>query len=190
MKVHSPSEFISVQRLKGMFHPANSQTRDDAARVALQDSLERNGLLGRGIVVNKRNQKIVGGHGTVDACIDIGYAGELPVVWVDLSEDEHVRLMIQLNTAQGRQDQDLLSAALTFLVQHGHEEINLRASLNLPAGAEEIMRNNARTSPVTESPFGGGFDGGGFDGGEGPGERRTPGLTCPECGYSFRSSRR
>jgi hypothetical protein len=83
-----------------------------AAAKRLKASIERWGLV-QEIVVNRRNNRIVGGNQRVKALL---LAGETtaPVAWVDLGEDEEMSLSLALNSPElaGEYDQARIRQAV------------------------------------------------------------------------------
>lgn len=77
--------------------PYNPRKITKAAMTGLKSSLRRFGVV-QEIVVNKRNNRIVGGHQRVDALKQLDDNQEVPVVWVDLGEEEEKALNIALNS--------------------------------------------------------------------------------------------
>lgn len=83
-----------------------------AAAKRLRASIERWGLV-QEIVVNKRNNRIVGGNQRVKALIAAGET-TAPVAWVDLEDDEEMSLSLALNSPElaGEYDQARIRQAV------------------------------------------------------------------------------
>lgn len=96
----------------------NPRTITKKAAEGLRASIERFGLV-QEIVVNKRNNTIVGGHQRLQALRDSGLSDEdkVPVVWVDLAENEERALNITLNNSAiaGEFDDEKLQTMLQDL---------------------------------------------------------------------------
>lgn len=92
MQSFTKVEAVSVLALQP--HPSNPRRGDlDVVR----ESLEFHGQY-RPIVANSRTSVIVAGHHLWLAAQELGWA-EVSVAWVDLDEDEHVRMMLEDNRA-------------------------------------------------------------------------------------------
>lgn len=74
---------------------------------ALRESLDKFGFVDP-VVVNKKNNVIVGGHQRVKVWQDLGNE-MVPVFWVDLDEAEERRLNVTLNAVTGEWDFDILA---------------------------------------------------------------------------------
>lgn len=80
---------------------------------ALKNSIERFGLVDP-LIVNKRNNVLVGGHQRYNILKDSG-ATEAEVVFVDLNEEDEKTLNIALNKIEGDWEFDKLEAVLKEL---------------------------------------------------------------------------
>jgi hypothetical protein len=82
---------------------------------AVAESLQEHGQY-RPIVVNRRNKVIVAGHHVWLAARDLGWE-EVSVAWVDLSPEDHLRVMIADNRTSelGKSDQGAVQALLAEL---------------------------------------------------------------------------
>ena len=178
MKINvTPDVEIFVEELLGMFHPNNSQVRDEEEQLAIRKSLEENGLIGELIIVNRWNMKIISGHGRVQACWDIGYRGRLPVVYEEIkSEIGHRRRMLQCNRARGHQDGESETIEVLALVEE-YGKPQIAAELAYSADELNALISGANTAPTTVA----GDPGIGMGGGSGQGEE----VTCPSCGHTF-----
>lgn len=85
----------------------NPRTIGPEERRALTESIKRFGLV-QPIVVNRRNNVIVGGHQRCKVAVDVGMR-TVPVVWVDLDDIKERALNVALNARelQGKFTQDL-----------------------------------------------------------------------------------
>lgn len=100
-----------------MFHPNNSQVRNDMEMGAIQASILAEGFTAENIIVNPWNNKIVSGHGRVQACWNLGHRGDLPVVFQECpSEEAHRLAMLRWNRARGHQDAAKEMAEVTAMV--------------------------------------------------------------------------
>lgn len=79
----------------------------------LKKSIKRFGFV-EPLVVNKRNNVLVGGHQRLKAALDLGYT-KVPVYEVDLNETEEKILNIKLNdhTSMGKFDVDILDGLIS-----------------------------------------------------------------------------
>lgn len=120
-----PDAWLPVEQLRGMFHKDNSQVRWEHEKAAIARSIASFGFAGESIIVNRWNDKIVGGHGRVEVCWENGYRDTLPVVYLDLrSEQEHRRAMLQFNRARGHQDTELEYREIQALFEaYGEPEV-------------------------------------------------------------------
>ena len=96
---------IPVEQLK----PAEYNPRQATEKQFndLKKSIEKFGIVDP-IIVNKRTQRIVGGHFRVKVAKSMGIK-ELPVVYVDLDDEAEKELNIRLNRNLGEWDWDLLA---------------------------------------------------------------------------------
>jgi hypothetical protein len=131
-------DWIDVSALREMYHPFNSQVRDDHELTSIQRSIQKNGFTGMMIVVNKWNGKIVSGHGKVEACFKAGYRGKLPVVWREYKgEIEHRNAMLQFNMASGHQDPEKQRREIEALLAALPAE---EVTSDLAISADELQR--------------------------------------------------
>lgn len=93
-------------------HPQNARKGN---MQAVEDSLLAHGQY-RPIVVNKRNRVIVAGHHLWAAAQHLGWE-EVSVAWVDLSPEDHKRVMLADNRTSelGKNDQDAIRVLLNEL---------------------------------------------------------------------------
>ena len=88
-------EGVSVEQLASMAAPYNPRRISDHDLKALQNSMATFGVV-EPVVVNRSTGRIVGGHQRVKAAEAEGMA-TLPVVYVDLDENQEKQLNLALN---------------------------------------------------------------------------------------------
>jgi hypothetical protein len=122
-----PDEWLDIEQLTQMYHPFNSQVRNDAELTAIERSIREEGFTAEMIILNRVNQKIVSGHGRVQVCWNMGYRGKLPVIWKEYqTEEEHRRSMLRWNKARGHQDAELEKREIEALIEaYGQEQVQL-----------------------------------------------------------------
>jgi len=86
----------------------NPRTISDRQRRALKASLKKFGVV-EPLVINRRNNRIVGGHQRVQVLLDLGEK-TCPAVFVDLDEEQEKELNIRLNSNAGEFDLEKLVA--------------------------------------------------------------------------------
>ena len=91
----------------------NPRQMGDKQRLALEQSLDEFGFV-QPIVVNNRTGLVVGGHQRLNAAIALGHT-EVPVVYVDLTEEREKALNVALNKISGDWDYPALIDVLTEL---------------------------------------------------------------------------
>lgn len=169
-------DWIDVSALREMYHPFNSQVRDDHELTSIQRSIQKNGFTGTLIVVNKWNGKIVSGHGKVEACYQAGYRGKLPVVWREYKgEIEHRNAMLQFNMASGHQDPEKQKREIEALLAALPAE---EVKSDLAITPDELQRILGLA--VEEVPN---FSPVGIE--EQPRLDQKAPVTCPHCGEEF-----
>lgn len=94
MTQHHKREIVPLTRLKPA--PYNPREIDEESMTGLRKSLDRFGVV-QEVVANERTGHIVGGHQRVKALRDQGVES-VPVVWVDLDDDEERALNFALNS--------------------------------------------------------------------------------------------
>jgi hypothetical protein len=119
-----PDEWLDIEQLIQMYHPFNSQMRNDAELTAIERSIQEEGFTAEILVLNRVNQKLVSGHGRVQACWNMGYRGKLPIIWKEYqTEEEHRRAMLRWNKARGHQDAELEKREIEALIEtYGQEQ--------------------------------------------------------------------
>ncbi len=105
--------YIATNELRSMAAPYNPRAISDHDLMALGRSMTTFGVV-EPIVVNKRTNRIVGGHQRVKAAEGAG-VDQLPVVYVDLDESAEKQLNIALNRISGEFDVDKLAGLLSEL---------------------------------------------------------------------------
>lgn len=95
------------------YNPRVKLKAGDTQYEALKNSIERFGLV-EPLIVNKRNNVLVGGHQRLSALLDAG-ATEAEVVLVDLDEQKEKALNLALNKIDGEWDFDKLDDLLEGL---------------------------------------------------------------------------
>jgi len=104
-------ENVKADELK--FAKYNPREITDKSFDDLKNSIRKFGFV-EPVVVNSKNNEIIGGHMRVRAAKDMGME-EVPVKFVDLTEKEAKVLNLALNRIQGRWDADKLSKLITEL---------------------------------------------------------------------------
>ena len=105
--------YVTTSDLRSMAAPYNPRQISDHDLMALGRSMTTFGVV-EPIVVNRRTNRIVGGHQRVKAAEGAGVE-QLPVVYVDLDEAQEKQLNIALNRISGEFDEDKLAAVLADL---------------------------------------------------------------------------
>lgn len=106
-------EYVEIDKLK--FWEDNPRTITENELEGLKKSIEVNGLI-QPIIVNKNNDRIVGGHQRTRAAKSLGWK-KVPVIWVELSPTQEKQLNITLNNPAiaGKYDQLKLEELLQEL---------------------------------------------------------------------------
>ena len=105
--------YIATNELRSMAAPYNPRQISDHDLMALGRSMTTFGVV-EPIVVNRRTNRIVGGHQRVKAAEGAGVE-QLPVVHVDLDEAAEMQLNVALNRIHGEFDVDKLGDLLKEL---------------------------------------------------------------------------
>lgn len=109
--------WVPIEELMTMHHPFNSQETDEHEIGALMRNIKANGFTGEPIEVNKWNNKIVSGHQRTQACWNLGFRGNLPVVWRDYPSDAQHRMeMLARNKSRGHQNVELEQAEIVYIL--------------------------------------------------------------------------
>ena len=101
------------------YNPRVTLKPGSAEFVQLRDSMNRFGVV-QPIVVNKRNNRIVGGHQRASVMIHDGME-EADCVLVDLSDTEEKALNLALNKVSGHWDEEKLGLLLKDLIMNDEE---------------------------------------------------------------------
>lgn len=115
--VESGANKLSVAELTKMGAVYNPRKINDHDLEALRRSIRFFGAV-EPVVVNRRTQRIVGGHQRVKAAAAEGVT-DFPVVWVDLDEPSEKTLNLALNRISGQWDDEKLRALLLDLDASG-----------------------------------------------------------------------
>ena len=113
----SALDSVETGRLVTMAAPYNPRKISDEDLESLRRSMRFFGVV-EPVVVNRRTNRIVGGHQRVKAAEAEGIE-TLPVVWVDLDEPSEKQLNLALNRISGSWDEAALSAVLAELDEAG-----------------------------------------------------------------------
>jgi hypothetical protein len=108
---------LPTEKLVTMGAPYNPRRITDEELLRLRKSLRRFGLVDP-VIVNRRSDRIVGGHQRVVAAAAEGIEA-MPVAYVDLDEIEERSLNLSLNKISGEWDEILLADLLLELEKMG-----------------------------------------------------------------------
>ena len=146
---------------------------------ALRHSIERFGMV-YPLVANKRNNRIVGGHQRYIELKELGYE-TVPVVWVDMDEEQEKRANIQLNSIEAGWDLEKLQELVHPMTADEVEEMGftrveasaLLAGIYMNPDSKRQMLDELRgeRNSIREDA----------DGQQDDGEPEF--MTCPKCGY-------
>ena len=128
---------VPTRELATMAAPYNPRTIEDHDLEALRRSLRYFGTV-EPIVVNKRSDRIVGGHQRVKAAL-AEEIESLPVVYVDLDEPSEKQLNLALNRIHGEWDADKLEEVLRELETLGAD---LELTGFTQAEIDELLRGS------------------------------------------------
>jgi len=116
--------------------PYNPRQATEKQYQDLKNSIGKFGIVDP-IIVNKRNNRIVGGHFRVRVAKDMGIT-EVPCVFVDLDEKQEQELNIRLNANIGYFDYELLTNyEFEDLVKFGFDEKELEINFGINNKAQE-----------------------------------------------------
>lgn len=101
------------------YNPRKDLTETDFEYQALRKNIERFGLVVP-LIVNKRNNIVVGGNQRVNVLKDLGYE-EVHVTLVDLDESQEKALNIILNKVEGEWDEKTLRNVLNDMKAMGFD---------------------------------------------------------------------
>ena len=139
---------VPVAELVPMAAAYNPRRIEDSELEALGRSLEHFGAV-QPIVVNRRTNRIVGGHQRVKAAEARGMR-KLPVVDVDLDESSEKQLNLALNRIGGEFDEAMLAAVLEDLRRRrraGPHRVHRRRDLAPAARAPGRRPDRPRRDP-------------------------------------------
>lgn len=102
---------FSISDLEKMVNPKNPRWMPESQMAALGESLKEFGLV-EPVIVNTRNNQVVGGHQRIEAGKNIGLRS-LTAVLVDLPYDQEMALNLSLNKIKGDWDYDKLAEILS-----------------------------------------------------------------------------
>lgn len=105
------------------YNPRKDLTEGDFEYQTLRANIEKFGLVVP-LVVNKRNNNIVGGNQRVNVLKDLGYT-EVYVNFVDLDEAKEKALNILLNKVEGEWDEKTLKNVLNDMKAMGYDVTTL-----------------------------------------------------------------
>ena len=153
---------------------------------ALRNSIQKFGMV-YPLVVNKRNNVIVGGHQRYVELKELGVE-TVPVVWVDMDEEQEKRANIQLNSIEADWDLEKLQEVVYPWTTDEVEDVGftrVEASallagiyMNPDKKAQMLAElREARQALKEEEPPE-----------EHKDEKEVKFLTCPKCGYRAEST--
>ncbi|MEH2067899.1 MAG: ParB N-terminal domain-containing protein [Nostoc sp.] len=102
---------FSIAKLEEMVNPKNPRWMPESQMGALEESLKEFGLV-EPLIVNTRNNQVVGGHQRIQAARNAGFKN-LTAVLVDLPYDQEMALNLSLNKIKGDWDYDKLAEILS-----------------------------------------------------------------------------
>jgi hypothetical protein len=102
---------FSIDSLEKMVNPKNPRWMPESQMAALGESLKEFGLV-EPLIVNTRNNQVVGGHQRIEAAKNVGLLS-LTAVLVDLPSDQEMALNLSLNKIKGDWDYDKLAEILS-----------------------------------------------------------------------------
>lgn len=151
---------------------------------ALRNSLQKFGMV-YPLVANRRNNVIVGGHQRYAELKELG-AETVPVVWVDMDEEQERRANIQLNSIEADWDLEKLQEVVYPWTTDEVEDVGftkveasaLLAGIYMNPNKKKQMLAELRAERQAAEKR--------------QGEHRDEGeiefLTCPKCGYRAEST--
>ena len=120
-------------------HPENWRGHPDAQKMALTESLGRVGWVGA-VLVNSRTGRIIDGHERVEEAQAAG--ATVPVLWVDLDDDEERFVLASFDTIGAMADPD--ADALAALLDH--------VEIDSPALSAALAEMSAATDTPEDVP--------------------------------------
>ena len=163
--INQEFEQVALNRLK--LHPRNANEGDFGA---IQESIEANGFYGS-IVANKRTGHILAGNHRYKVAQELKF-DTIPVFWVDVSDEEEIRILLADNrtTRLGTDDESKLAELLTELAR-------------TDKGLSGTGFDGADLDRLLSDFAGPHFDPATIDE-QGRLDQKKP-ITCPHCGESF-----
>jgi ParB-like chromosome segregation protein Spo0J len=163
--INSAIETVPLSLLKP--HPKNVNQGDFGA---IQQSIETNGFYGT-IVANKRTGHILAGNHRYHVAKQSGF-DSLPVAWVDVDDEEEIRILLADNrtTRLGQDDESKLAELLAELA-------------NTEKGLSGTGFDGDDLDRLIGDLAGPNFDPATLDE-QGRLDQKKP-VTCPECGHEF-----
>lgn len=159
---------LPTAQLVEMAADYNPRQISDAEFEALRKSIRFFGFV-EPLVVNRRSNRIVGGHQRLRAAVAEGYA-TLPVMFVELDPPSEMQLNVALNRISGEWDDAKLAEILSTLSEQG-ADVKLTGFTDDEIAA--ILLNGDDFKPSDE-------DAARLD-------KTGAFIRCPECGHEFES---
>jgi len=141
-------------------NPRNWRTHPKAQRDALAGVLDQVGWV-QDVIVNKRTGYLVDGHARVAVAAQRGEAS-VPVVYVDLSEDEELLILATLDplAAMAEADTEVLADLLASVTSEDAALTSMLAALAVPDFSPVGLDEQGKLDEKKQ-------------------------VTCPECGHDF-----
>jgi len=141
-------------------NPRNWRTHPKAQRDALAGVLDQVGWV-QDVIVNKRTGYLVDGHARVAVAAQRGETS-VPVVYVDLSEDEELLILATLDplAAMAEADTDALADLLAAVTSDDAALTSMLAALAVPDFSPVGLDEQGKLDEKKQ-------------------------VTCPECGHDF-----
>jgi len=135
-------EIVNVKISELKFAEYNPRVMSEEEFNNLLYSIKTYGLV-EPVVVNRKNNEIIGGHMRVRACINLGWE-TIPVIYVDLDDVNAKKLNLALNKISGDWDYDKLTTLISELQKiTSIEEIGFSEhELELLLASEDRVFNN------------------------------------------------
>ena len=141
-------------------NPRNWRTHPKAQRDALAGVLDQVGWV-QNVIVNKRTGYLVDGHARVAVAAQRGETS-VPVVYVDLSEDEELLILATLDplAAMAEADTEVLADLLAAITSEDAALTSMLAALAVPDFSPIGLDEQGKLDEKKQ-------------------------VTCPECGHDF-----
>jgi ParB/Sulfiredoxin domain len=163
---------LATSEVAAMAAPYNPRRMPESELQSLRRSIRLFGFV-EPVVVNRRSQRIVGGHQRVIAAAAEGVES-VPVVWVDLDSPSELQLNLALNRIGGEWDEDKLRNVLAELDEFG-------ADLALTGFDDAEIAGLLADQAAAEAAE----DGGESEGVPGVGPVAPEPNECPKCGFQW-----